>query len=69
MKVKIACELAGCKSQFARKETYRNHVLSHHKDIGEENIKIVLEGIRNMQLPHPELIQGPEALDVSSLSQ
>lgn len=34
----------------------RNHVLSHHKDIGEQNVAVLLDKIRNMQLPEPEFI-------------
>lgn len=34
----------------------RNHVLSHHKDLGEQNIAVLLDKIRNMQLPEPEFV-------------
>lgn len=34
---------------------YRNHVLSHHKDIGEENVQMMLQRIRHLQMPKLEL--------------
>lgn len=30
-------------------ETYKNHVLSHHKDMGEENVQLLLHKIRLMK--------------------
>lgn len=53
MKVKIPCELNGCNSRFAQKNTYRNHIISHHKDLGEEGTQYMLKKIREMQLPTP----------------
>lgn len=37
-------------SQFARKATYKNHILSHHKDLGEENITNLFQKIREMKI-------------------
>lgn len=39
-----------CSSSFARKETYRNHVLSHHQAIGSEALETLLTKIRNMKV-------------------
>ena len=47
--LKVSCELPGCSSKFARKETYRNHVLSHHKDLSPEKIQALLKKIREMK--------------------
>ena len=47
--LKVCCELPGCSSKFARKETYRNHVLSHHKDLSHEKIQALLLKIREMK--------------------
>lgn len=49
MHLKIDCEIAGCSSTFARKETYRNHVLSHHKDLATVLIEDLLQRIRVMK--------------------
>lgn len=55
MKVKLKCEIDSCNSQFARKETYKNHVLSHHKDIGPERTQDLLNRIKTSQLPKIDL--------------
>ena len=47
--LKVSCELPGCSSKFARKETYRNHVLSHHKDLSQEQIQTLFKKIREMK--------------------
>ena len=47
--LKVSCELPGCSSKFARKETYRNHVLSHHKDLSQEKIQALFKKIREMK--------------------
>ncbi|CAO1381708.1 unnamed protein product [Diamesa serratosioi] len=46
--LKVACELPGCTSKFARKETYRNHVLSHHKDLSQAAVNALLKKIREL---------------------
>lgn len=46
--LKVACELPGCTSKFARKETYRNHVLSHHKDLSKAAVDALLKKIREL---------------------
>lgn len=50
MKLKIDCEVLSCQSSFARKETYRNHVLSHHNNLGPEALERLLFKIRNMKV-------------------
>lgn len=50
MKLKIDCEVVGCSSSFARKETYRNHVINHHQNIGQDNLHNLLTKIRNMKV-------------------
>lgn len=50
MKLKIDCEVLSCSSSFARKETYRNHVLQHHQNIGQEALNLLLMKIRNMKV-------------------
>ena len=47
--LKVSCELPGCSSKFARKETYRNHVLSHHKELSKDQIELLLKKIREMK--------------------
>ena len=47
--MKVSCEIPGCSSKFARKETYRNHVLSNHKDLSQEEIQSLLKKIREMK--------------------
>lgn len=46
MQFKLHCEVLNCQAAFARKETYRNHALRHHSNIGDENMKILLENIK-----------------------
>lgn len=55
MKLRINCEIQGCRSNFTRKEIYRKHVLSHHQNIGKEAIDELLLKIRHMQLPKLDL--------------
>lgn len=50
MKLKLDCEVSTCSSSFARKETYRNHVLQHHQNLGPESLEILLTKIRNMKV-------------------
>lgn len=46
----MKCEF--CTSDFVRKETYKSHVISHHKkDLSEEEFQDVLERIRTFQAP------------------
>lgn len=49
MKLKIDCEVPPCTSSFARKETYRNHVLHHHQSLGTEAVVSLLQKIRDMK--------------------
>lgn len=41
--------------KFQRKETYKNHVISHHKDMGDENLRSLLDKIKHFQLPKIDL--------------
>lgn len=50
MKLKIDCEVVSCSSSFARKETYRNHVIQHHQNLGQEALEKLLNKIRNMKV-------------------
>jgi hypothetical protein len=56
MNVKFPCEVFNCSSQFARKETLRAHVLSHHSNLGEETVQKLLENIKNLEIPKVDLI-------------
>lgn len=49
MNLKISCEVSPCTSTFARKETYRKHVLQHHQSLGEQQIENLLKKIREMK--------------------
>lgn len=49
MKLKICCEVTPCTSTFARKETYRKHVIQHHKNLGEEKVANLLKKIRELK--------------------
>lgn len=50
MKVKIYCEVHQCSSSFARKETYRNHVIQHHEnDLSSEEMSALLQRIKEMK--------------------
>lgn len=55
MKVKIKCEIPGCRSQFVRKDFYRNHVLNSHADINSDKFKELLERISVMQMPEMDI--------------
>lgn len=50
MRMKFQCQIVGCNSKFARKETYRAHVMSHHKDLGTSQLREVLERIKHEKL-------------------
>lgn len=50
MKLKIDCEVNSCSSSFARKETYRNHVLQHHQNLGPNLVQALLTKIRKMRV-------------------
>jgi hypothetical protein len=49
MNMKFACEIPGCISKFARKETYRSHILAQHQDIGEREVKELLERMKHLK--------------------
>jgi uncharacterized Zn-finger protein len=49
---KFHCEVLNCSSQFARKETLKSHVRSHHANLGEETVGKLLENIRKFQYPN-----------------
>ena len=50
-RLKFTCELPGCSSlTFVRKESYRSHVLKHHKELSEEKKHFLLMKIRDMKL-------------------
>lgn len=47
-----------CASDFVRKETYKAHIISHHKQqLSEEEFLQVLEKIRKFQAPHLDINQ------------
>lgn len=47
-----------CTSDFVRKETYKAHIISHHKQqLSEEEFQQVLENIRKFQPPHLDINQ------------
>lgn len=50
MKLKIDCEVISCSSSFARKETYRNHVIQHHQALGPSAMETLLAKIRTMKV-------------------
>jgi hypothetical protein len=42
-----------CASDFVRKETYKSHIVSHHKkELSDKEFQDVMEKIRTFQLPH-----------------
>lgn len=41
--------------KLQRKETYKNHVLTHHKNLEEQQLQNLLESIKNYQLPKVSL--------------
>lgn len=47
-----------CSSDFVRKETYKAHIISHHKQsMTEKEYEDVLEKIRKFQAPHMDVNQ------------
>lgn len=47
-----------CTSDFVRKETYKAHIISHHKrHMSEQEFEQVLENIRKFQAPHLDINQ------------
>lgn len=47
-----------CSSDFVRKETYKAHIISHHKaHLSEEEFQEVIENIRKFQAPHLDINQ------------
>lgn len=45
-----------CASDFVRKETYKSHIISHHKkELNEKEFQDVMERIRTFQLPHLDI--------------
>jgi hypothetical protein len=45
-----------CASDFVRKETYKSHIVSHHKkELSEKEFQDVMEKIRTFQLPHLDI--------------
>lgn len=51
MKIKIDCEIIGCKSSFPRKDSLRFHILNQHKDLDPSFVQTILENIRELKLP------------------
>lgn len=54
MKLKFKCELPGCSSSFARKESYKNHVKESHKDLDATFVAELLDKIHNMKQELPD---------------
>ena len=48
-KLKFSCELPDCKSKFTRKEKYRSHVLTLHKDLSQDEVNLLLMKIKVMK--------------------
>ena len=47
-----------CTSDFVRKETYKAHIISHHKrHMSDQEFQEVLENIRKFQAPHLDINQ------------
>lgn len=53
----LKCEY--CTSDFVRKETYRTHILNHHKGLSNEELTAILDKIKNFR---------PPALDVDQFT-
>ncbi len=49
-KLKLKCEIPGCNSEFSRKDTIRKHLLSHHKNVDENQLKILLGKIKSIKV-------------------
>ena len=48
-KSKFICEIPGCTSILGRKENYRHHVLSVHKNLPQDEMNTLLKKIRDMK--------------------
>lgn len=52
----MKCEF--CSSDFVRKETYKAHILSHHKrSLSDAEYEEVIERIKKFQAPHFDIDQ------------
>ena len=49
--MKIVFLLEYCTSDFVRKETYRTHILNHHKGLGPQELEMIMEKIKNFREP------------------
>lgn len=64
MNFEIKCEVPNCNSKFTRKDFYKSHVMSHHKDLSDDYIEFLLENIRKIKEPQVK----PEELHVQRMS-
>ena len=46
---KFICEVPGCSSKLSRKETYKHHVETQHKDFPQDVIQPLLKKIKEMK--------------------
>lgn len=49
MKLRINCEVSPCQATFARKESYRTHVLQHHSKLNVDRLRNLLQKIKEMK--------------------
>lgn len=51
MDFKFKCEVPGCKGELKKKDSYKKHVLSCHKDLDENYLQKLLEKIESLRYP------------------
>lgn len=57
MLISFECEVAGCGAVISGKAGYRGHVRRNHRNIGEGEFNALLEKIKKIPVPIPELDQ------------
>lgn len=47
---KLVCDIPGCSSDFSRKDTYRRHIISSHKELSYDSREAVLLKIKDLKM-------------------
>jgi hypothetical protein len=46
-KLRFLCDVPGCNGNFSRREYYKKHALAHHQQLGQEQLDLLLQKIRD----------------------
>jgi hypothetical protein len=51
LQIKISCQVTGCRKDFIRKDSYKNHLLTKHKNIRGQEMNKLLDNVQKLYIP------------------